>query len=557
MAGFKLFGFEIRRGAVDEDQPRSFAPPQDDEGGITITASGFYGSYVDLEGSARSETELVTRYRDIATQAEIEMAIDEVTNEAITSPADNRIVSIVLDDVEASDSVKAKIEDEFENVLKLLRFNYKAYEIFRQWYIDGRLFYHAIVDEKDVKAGIKELRYIDPRFIKKVKEVQPPRTIERMGDEEVKGVTTKEYFIYSNKGFDTKGYNPRQALRIAKDSIVYTTSGLMDSTGQMVLSYLHKAIKPLNQLRIMEDATVIYRISRAPERRIFYIDVGNLPTMKAEQYLRDMMVKHKNRLVYNASTGEIRDDRKMMTMIEDYWIPRREGGRGTQIETLKGGENLGKMEDVEYFQKRLYQALNIPVDRLVQDTPFSAGNTNEITRDELKFFKYIQRLRLRFSGLFINVLEKQLILKNIITYDDWVAIRDAIRFQYATDNHFSELLSAQILKERVNTANMLDPLVGRFFSEDYVKRHVLMQTDEDIEQMTQEMEQEVEIVAQRRIQQATIDGQVQAAQQIAAAAGDQQAAQGDQQQEGDQQQAGEVEDPSAGGDDLPPFLRRQ
>lgn len=552
MAGLKLFGFEIRRGSKEEAQPRSFAPPQDDEGGITVTASGFYGSYVDLEGSARSETELVTRYRDIATQAEIEMAVDEVTNEAISSPSDNRIVSIVLDDVEASDSIKAKIEDEYEEVLKLLRFNFKAYEIFRQWYIDGRLFYHAIVDEKDVKAGIKELRYIDPRFIKKIKEVQPPRTIERLGDEDIKGTTFKEYFMYSNKGFDTKGYNPRQALKIAKDSIVYVTSGLMDSTGQMVLSYLHKAIKPLNQLRIMEDATVIYRISRAPERRIFYIDVGNLPTMKAEQYLRDMMVKHKNRLVYNATTGEIRDDRKMMTMIEDYWIPRREGGRGTQIETLKGGENLGKMEDVEYFQKRLYQALSIPVDRLVPDSPFSAGNTSEITREELKFFKFIQRLRLRFSGLFISILEKQLILKNIMTYDDWTSIRDDIRFQYASDNHFSELLAAQILKERVNTANILDPLVGRFFSEDFVKRHVLMQTDEDIEQMTQEMQEEVEMVAERRIQQATIDGQVQAAQQVAAAQG-MQPAQGD----GQGDQSGEIQQDAGAGDDLPPFLRRQ
>jgi len=546
----KLFGFEIRRGSKDESQPRSFAPPQDDEGGITITASGFYGSYVDLEGSARSESELVTRYRDISTQAEIEMAVDEITNESISSPADNRIVSIVLDDVEASDAIKAKVEDEFEEVLKLLRFNYKAYEIFRQWYIDGRLFYHAIVDEKDVKAGIKELRYIDPRYIKKVKEVQPPRTIERLGDEDIKGTAMKEYFIYSNKGFDTKGYNPRQALKIAKDSIVYVTSGLMDSTGQMVLSYLHKAIKPLNQLRIMEDSTVIYRISRAPERRIFYIDVGNLPTMKAEQYLRDMMVKHKNRLVYNATTGEIRDDRKMMTMVEDYWIPRREGGRGTQIETLKGGENLGKMEDVEYFQKRLYQALSIPVDRLIGNSPFSVGNTSEITRDELKFFKFIQRLRLRFAGLFISILEKQLILKNIITYEDWVAIRDDIRFQFASDNHFSELLAAQILKERVNTAGLLDPLVGRFFSEDYVKRHVLMQTDEDIEQMDMEMKEEVEIIAQRRMQQATIDGQVQAAQQMAAMEG--------QPQEGGapgQGQTGEVD--TGGGDELPPFLRRQ
>ncbi len=505
----RLFGFEIKRSNSDLEIPQSFAPPQTDDGGIVVTASGFYGSYVDLESSAKSETDLVTRYRDIATQAEIEMAIDEITNEAISATPENRILSIVLDDVEASPAIKSRIEDEFETAIRLLDFNNKAYETFRQWYIDGRLFFHAIIDENDVLAGIKELRYIDPRMIKKVKEIGMPKTISQIGNESVKGVPVKEYFIYSNKGFDTKDYNPRQSLKIAKDSILYITSGLMDKSNQMVLSYLHKAIKPLNQLRILEDATVIYRISRAPERRIFYIDVGNLPKMKAEQYLRDMMVKHKNRLVYDATTGDIRDDRKFMTMIEDYWLPRREGGRGTEITTLPGGQNLGEMADVEYFQQKLYQSLNIPIDRLVPNTPFSVGNTNEITRDELKFFKFIQRLRLRFSALFTNILEKQLILKNIITFEEWEDIKQSIRYDFISDNHFAELKENQITKERINTASILEPFVGKYYSEEFIRRNILKQTDEDIEQINNQIITENPVITQRRIQQAQVDGTVQ------------------------------------------------
>lgn len=546
----KLFGFEIKRPGTEEN--RSFAPPLDEDGGVVLTPGGFFGSYVDLDNAAKSETDLVTRYRDIASQAEIEMAVDEVTNEAICATPENHIVGIILSDVEASDRIKSLIEDEFENVMKLLDFNNRAYEIFRNWYIDGRLFYHAVVNEKAPQEGIKELRYIDPRNIKKVKEVQSPKVLAKLDGEKVSATNVKEYFVYSTRGFDTKDYNPRQMLRIAKDSIVYVTSGLTDKTGAMVLSFLHKAIKPLNQLRIMEDATVIYRISRAPERRIFYIDVGNLPKMKAEQYLRDMMVKHKNRLVYNAESGEVRDDRKFMTMIEDYWIPRREGGRGTQIETLKGGENLGVMEDVLYFQKKLYQALNIPIDRLFPETPFSSGNMNEISREEVKFFKFIQRLRLRFSKLFLSVLEKNLMLKNIMTYDEWSDIKDAVRFDFVTDNYFTEIKENQVLKERINMANLVDSMVGRYYSEEFVRRFILKQHDEDIEQIDKQNAAEFQVIADRRMRQAQVDGEVQLAQQMAATPQETPPPDQETAPAGDDTQAA-----SPQGDELPEFLKNR
>ena len=477
------------------------------------------------------------------------MAVDEITNEAICATPENHIVGIVLADVEASDKIKGIIEDEFENVIKLLKFNAKAYEIFRQWYIDGRLFYHAIVDEKAPQDGIKELRYIDPRSIKKVKEVKKPKIITRLDNEVIKSVNVAEYFIYSTSGFDTKDYNPRQMVKIAKDSIVYLTSGLTDRTGQMVLSHLHKAVKPMNQLRIMEDATVIYRISRAPERRVFYVDVGNLPKMKAEQYLRDMMVKHKNRLIYNAETGDVKDDRKFMTMVEDYWMPRREGGRGTEITTLKGGENLGVMEDVLYFQKKLYQSLNIPVSRLYPETPFSSGNINEVSNEEMKFFKFIQRLRSRFSMLFTSILEKNLMLKNIMTYEDWDAIKDNIRYDFVIDNNFAEARDNQILKERINMANLIDPMIGRYYSEEYVRRFILKQHDEDIEQINMQNEKEFNVIAERRLKQAQVDGEVQLAQQEAATPQQPEAPQdGEAPAQGDQAS-------SPQGDELPDFLR--
>ena len=545
----RLFGFEIKRQQPGESEAQSFAPPIDEDGGVVLTPGGFFGSYVDLDNAAKNETDLVTRYRDLAQQSEIEMAVDEITNEAICATPENHIVGIVLADVEASDKIKGIIEDEFENVIKLLKFNAKAYEIFRQWYIDGRLFYHAIVDEKAPQDGIKELRYIDPRSIKKVKEVKKPKIITRLDNEVIKSVNVAEYFIYSTSGFDTKDYNPRQMVKIAKDSIVYLTSGLTDRTGQMVLSHLHKAVKPMNQLRIMEDATVIYRISRAPERRVFYVDVGNLPKMKAEQYLRDMMVKHKNRLIYNAETGDVKDDRKFMTMVEDYWMPRREGGRGTEITTLKGGENLGVMEDVLYFQKKLYQSLNIPVSRLYPETPFSSGNINEVSNEEMKFFKFIQRLRSRFSMLFTSILEKNLMLKNIMTYEDWDAIKDNIRYDFVIDNNFAEARDNQILKERINMANLIDPMIGRYYSEEYVRRFILKQHDEDIEQIDMQNEKEFNVIAERRLKQAQVDGEVQLAQQEAATPQQPEAPQdGEAPAQGDQAS-------SPQGDELPDFLR--
>ena len=545
----RLFGFEIKRQRPGESEAQSFAPPIDEDGGVVLTPGGFFGSYVDLDNAAKNETDLVTRYRDLAQQSEIEMAVDEITNEAICATPENHIVGIILSDVEASDKIKGIIEDEFENVIKLLKFNAKAYEIFRQWYIDGRLFYHAIVDEKAPQEGIKELRYIDPRSIKKIKEVKKPKIITRLDNEVIKSVNVAEYFIYSTSGFDTKDYNPRQMVKIAKDSIVYLTSGLTDRTGQMVLSHLHKAVKPMNQLRIMEDATVIYRISRAPERRVFYVDVGNLPKMKAEQYLRDMMVKHKNRLIYNAETGDVKDDRKFMTMVEDYWMPRREGGRGTEITTLKGGENLGVMEDVLYFQKKLYQSLNIPVSRLYPETPFSSGNINEVSNEEMKFFKFIQRLRSRFSMLFTSILEKNLMLKNIMTYEDWDAIKDNIRYDFVIDNNFAEARDNQILKERINMANLIDPMIGRYYSEEYVRRFILKQHDEDIEQIDMQNEKEFNVIAERRLKQAQVDGEVQLAQQEAATPQQPEAPQdGEAPAQGDQAS-------SPQGDELPDFLR--
>ena len=547
----RLFGFEIKRQAPGEEV-RSFIPPVDEDGGVVLTPGGFYGSYVDLDNAAKTETDLVTRYRDLAQQSEIEMAVDEITNEAICSTPENHIVGIVLSDVEASEKVKGIIEDEFEEVMKLLNFNGRAYEIFRNWYIDGRLFYHAILDDKAPQEGIKELRFIDPRNIKKVKEVRSPKVMAKLDNEVVRSVNVSEYFVYTTRGFDTKDYNPRQMIKIAKDSIVYVTSGLVDKTGQMVLSHLHKAVKPMNQLRIMEDATVIYRISRAPERRVFYVDVGNLPKMKAEQYLRDMMVKHKNRLVYNAETGDMRDDRKFMTMIEDYWMPRREGGRGTEITTLKGGENLGVMEDVLYFQKKLYQSLNIPVSRLYPETPFSSGNINEVSREEIKFFKFVQRLRLRFSNLFTSVLEKNLMLKNVMTYEEWVVIKDNIRYDFVIDNDYSEIRENEVLKQRINMANLVDPMIGRYYSEEYVRRFILKQHDEDIEQIDMQNKQEFDKIAERRINQAKVDGEVQLAQQEAATP--------QEPPQPDQETMPGDESPQAAspqGDELPEFLRNR
>lgn len=491
-----LFGFEIKRQAND-GQTASFAPLQTDDGAHNVTTGGMYGTYVDLEGSTRTEAELVTRYRRMAMQPECDNAIDDVIHEFIVYDEHNRLVDINLDAIKASASTKKAITQEFENILDLLEFNEKGYEVARHWYIDGRLFYHVIIDPKNVQDGIKELRYVDPRKIKKVRESKKERLQPNEGGTSIQvSRTVSEFFLYNEKGFvGYPGGSPTsagidQGVKIAKDAILHCTSGNMTEDNRMVLSHLHKAIKPLNQLRILEDATVIYRISRAPERRIFYIDVGNLPKMKAEQYLRDMMVKHKNRLIYDAATGEIRDDRKFMTMLEDYWLPRREGGRGTEITTLPGGQNLGQMDDVLYFQKKLYKSLNVPVSRLEPENGMTLGRATEINRDEVKFQKFINRLRLRFSMLFDQALEKQLVLKGFMTPEEFAEIKRDIRYDFKQDNYFTELKENEIFNERITTLTNINDYVGTYFSREWAKKNILKMTDPDIETMQDQMDKE-------------------------------------------------------------------
>ena len=487
----QLFGFEIKR--KNEEPVESFAPEIKDDGAVVVAAGGAYGTFVDLDGTARTESELVAKYREISLQPEIEQAIDDIVNEAIDADADE-IVSLNTDKLEYSDNVKELIREEFSNVLDLFNFQNEAYDIFKRWYIDGRMYYHIIIDETRPREGIKELRYLDPRKIRKVREVKRrPKGQATVFD------TQKEYFVYNERSFLPAGGNGglpldtnTSGLRISVDSILHVTSGMMDSNNKLVYSYLQKAIKPLNQLRTLEDATVIYRISRAPERRIFYIDVGNLPKIKAEQYLREMMVKHKNRLVYDASTGEVRDDRKYMTMLEDYWLPRREGNRGTEITTLPAGQNLGELSDVTYFQNKLYQALNVPISRLQPgQAGFNLGRSAEISRDEVKFTKFVGRLRRRFSHLLLKTLEKQLILKGIVSEVDWPEISGQLNFDFKIDNHFEEFKDAEILSNRLNTLNMIAPFVGKYYSDMWIRRNVLQQTDEEIADMMQEMAEEM------------------------------------------------------------------
>ena len=490
MAGMELFGFEIKRKDDDEKNVVSFAPKETDDGALTVAAGGAYGTYLDLEGSAKTEAELISKYRDMAIQPECELAVDEIVNEAIVKDLNQDIVDINLDNLEISEPIKNKIIEEFKFITDLLDFNNYGYEIFRRWYIDGRMYYHAVIDEKNPRGGLIELRYVDPRKIRKVRTLKR----ERRGKIFV-NVPGEEFFIYSERSLRGGQAVPTgmetQGLKIAPDSMIHITSGLMDKDNRLVLGYLHKAIKPLNQLRILEDATVIYRISRAPERRIFYIDVGNLPKMKAEQYVRDMMTKHKNRLVYDATTGDVRDDRKFMTMLEDYWLPRREGGRGTEISTLPSGQNLGELADVQYFQKKLYKSLSVPMSRIDPETAgFNLGRSSEITQDELKFQKFISRLRLRFSQLFLYALEKQLVLKGIITTEDWKSFKSSINFNFKTDNYFSELKDAEIIRERLTTLQQIQPFIGMFYSMEWVRKNVLQQSDDDIEMMKKQMDEE-------------------------------------------------------------------
>jgi len=494
----KLFGFNFgSKDIVQKQDPaqQSFALPTEalDDGAVTITQNAYYGTYVDLEGSVRNELELITRYREMANHPELEMAIDDIVNEAITHDVTGRTVDIITDKLKQPETVKKKIHEEFQNILKMLNFGNLSDDLFKRWYIDGRIYYHVVVNERDPKAGIQELRYIDPRKIRKVREVKKGKD-PKTGADIIDSIA--EYYVYSDRGTAAQSYGAsiNAGLRIAADAIINVNSGLMDAKNTFVISYLHKAIKPLNQLRMIEDAVVIYRISRAPERRIFYIDVGNLPRGKAEQYLKDIMVKYRNKMVYDANTGELRDDRKHMSMLEDFWLPRREGGKGTEITTLPAGQNLGELEDVKYFRQKLLQSLNVPVSRLEpqQGGMIGLGRTTEVTRDEVKFMKFITRLRNKFSQIFDHALEKQLVLKGICSMDEWRQFREDIYYDYMKDNNFTELRDTELLTSRVQLLATVDPYMGRYFSAKWVKKNILQQTDEDVEAMEKEMAKESE-----------------------------------------------------------------
>jgi hypothetical protein len=510
MANWKLFGFQITNEKTKkQEEPKdisnitekSFALPQNDDGAVTLQTGAYFGTYVDLEGVVRNEIELITRYREMAMQPELETAIDDIVNEAIVMQGHEEPLTINLDDLQVSDTIKKRIREEFENILRMLNFGNMGSELFRRWYIDGRMFYHVVIDETRPRDGIKELRYIDPRRIRKVREIQKMKDPATGGDI-IK--TAREYYLYNERGII--GAHSNLGMRIAPDAIVNVNSGLMDSRRAMVLSYLHKAIKPLNQLRMVEDATVIYRLSRAPERRVFYIDVGNLPKVKAEQYLRDIMVKYRNKLVYDSSTGEIRDDRKHLSMLEDFWLPRREGGKGTEIQTLPGGQNLGEMEDVKYFERKLYKSLGIPISRLEMQQGFSIGRASEITRDELKFSKFVFRLRNKFSTLFDEALRVQLSLKGICTVEEWDYFKENIYYDFITDNNFEELKKAELIQNRITVLQFADPYIGKYFSTLWVRKNILNQTDDEI----QEIDQQIAVEQQAAMeQQQAMDQQMQ------------------------------------------------
>jgi hypothetical protein len=495
----ELFGFEISRKKQEEEQAKkqSFVAPDTDDGATVVAEGGYYGQYVDIEGvKAKDDADLIKKYREISLYPECDAAITDIVNEAIVADDDVQPIDVITDDLKYNDKIKKLIKEEFDQVVKLLKFNANSHDIFRKWYVDGRIYYHMIIDEQNPKAGILELRPIDALKIRKVRSViedKDPKT----GAKLIKGFN--EFYIYNeNVGNTTNpgglnaggGLRNASGLKIAKDSIVYVPSGLIESTSKKMLSYLYKALKPVNQLRMMEDSLVIYRMARAPERRIFYIDVGNLPKGKAESYLRDIMARYKNKIVYDATTGEIRDDRKHMAMLEDFWLPRREGGKGTEISTLPGGENLGQIEDIIYFQKKLYRSLNVPMSRMETETGFSLGRSNEISRDELKFNKFVSRLRKKFADLFLQVLKTQLILKGVISREDWEQIKEDIIIDFKKDNYFAELKDAEMLRERMNTLQLVDPFVGKYYSRLWVRKHILQQSDTDIEEIDAQMEQE-------------------------------------------------------------------
>ena len=487
----RLFGFSIEDNEPLSPGVVSPVPQNNEDSTDHYLSSGFFGSYVDIEGVYRTEFDLIKRYREMALHPECDSAIEDIVNEAIVSDTNDSPIEIELSNLNASDGIKKKIRQEFRYILSLLDFDKKSHEIYRNWYIDGRLYYHKVIDLKNPHEGIQELRYIDPMKMRYVRQQKKdPKEKYRLANVnndnpmDFEFPQLEEYFIYSPKLTYPTG-NPSsmggsQGIKMSKDSITYCTSGLVDRNKGSTLSYLHKAIKSLNQLRMIEDSLVIYRLSRAPERRIFYIDVGNLPKIKAEQYLRDVMMRYRNKLVYDANTGEIRDDKKFMAMLEDFWLPRREGGRGTEISTLPGGQNLGEITDIEYFKKKLYRSLNVPPSRMDGEGGFNLGRSSEILRDEVKFSKFVARLRKRFSYMFHDMLRTQLILKNIITPQDWDIMEEHIQYDFLYDNHFAELKDAELLNERLNMVQVAEPYVGKYFSQDYVRRKILRQTDEEI-----------------------------------------------------------------------------
>lgn len=482
----QMFGFELKKVTKHKEEDKktpSIVPKTDDDGAGYVTASGsHFAQYVDLEGTAAKDNiELIRKYRTISEHPEVDAAIEDIVNEAVVTSELEQSISINLDQVEAPDRIKKVIIEEFDNIYGLLNFEENGHDMFRNWYIDGRMYHHLVVNESNLKAGILDIRPIDGCKIRKVKEVEfkkDPKTGAKIVDK------TKEFFIYQEKA----GAN--QGVKLTPDSISYVTSGLLDTSKKRVVSYLHKAIKPVNQLRMMEDSLVIYRMSRAPERRIFYIDVGNMPKGKAEQHIKDIMARYRNKVVYDANTGEIKDDRKHMSMLEDFWLPRREGGRGTEISTLPGGENLGQIDDIIYFQKKLYRSLNVPLNRLEQESQFSLGRSTEIGRDEVKFQKFIDRLRKKFSNLFLDILKKQLIMKGVCTEQDWESWKNHIQVDFIRDNHFSELKDAELLRERLATMDQVTQYVGEYFSREWVMKNVMMLDDKDIEQMKKEVEAE-------------------------------------------------------------------
>jgi len=487
----ELFGFRIERPKKAEGSVPSFTSPTADDGTIDIAGGGFFGQILDTDGRERTDLDLIRRYRDIAQQAECDTAIEDIINEGIVSNENDQAVQITLERLPYPEKIKKRIREEFGEVLQLLHFEQKGHDIFRRWYVDGRLFYHKIIDTKNPKHGIVELRYIDPTKIKKAREIEKDRD-NKTGVDMVKGV--EEYYIYNEKGLGAAGgVGTNAGIKIAADAISYTPSGLIDGNSGRVLSHLNKAIKPVNQLRMIEDAIVIYRISRAPERRIFYIDVGNLPKIKAEQYLKDVMNRYRNKLVYDATTGEIRDDRNHMSMLEDFWLPRREGGRGTEITTLPGGSNLGEIDDIQYFQKKLYKSLNVPISRMDSESGFSLGRASEITRDELKFTKFVQRIRKKFVFLFTDILKTQLLLKGVIAQEDWPSMQEHIQYDFLQDGHFAELKDAELLNDRIQTLDSIQSYIGTFFSKEYVLKRVLRMNDAEIAEMNDQIRKELDI----------------------------------------------------------------